>query len=153
MVQFLQYGPRIQISDDNHFRALLVRIVENALRDKYDWFTARRRAISKECPLPTDTVLCLDPPKPLIKTPSTDAHDHEREAWVRLGTELLDAEDREVLILRQWENLSYAEIGKRLDISADAARMRNNRAIARLGEIVGELRRGNIAEFDQNMHT
>jgi RNA polymerase sigma factor (sigma-70 family) len=147
MVQFLQYGPRIQINDEDHFRALLVRIVENGLRDKNDWFKARRRAISQECPLPSDTILCLDNPRQRVKTPSAAAQDSEREAWVRLGMELLEPEEREVLVFRQWENLSFAKIGERLGITADAARMRNNRAISRLGEIVGELRRGNFSGF------
>lgn len=148
MVEFLRYGPRILISDGDHFRALLVRIVENALRDKHDWFTRRRRAVSRERPLPADTVLSLDPPRARMKTPSAAAGHHEREAWVRLGMELLEPEDREVLVLRQWENLSFAEIGERLGISKDAARMRNNRAVSRLGEIVGSLRRRNLPEAE-----
>ena len=45
-LQFLKYGPRFILSDEEKFRALLVRIVENVLRDKHDWFSARRRAIA-----------------------------------------------------------------------------------------------------------
>jgi len=48
VVQFLHYGPRIMISSDRQFRALLARIVENALCDKHDWFTARRRDMTYE---------------------------------------------------------------------------------------------------------
>ena len=153
MIQFLQYGPRIQITDDNHFRALMMRIVENTIRDKHDWFTAKRRALSRENPLPRDTILCLDPPRARVRTPSMEAHESEQEAWIRLGMELMDPEDREVLILRQWEDLPFAEIGERLGLSEDAARMRNNRAVSKLGKIVGNLRRGKIAGLVEGRST
>jgi DNA-directed RNA polymerase specialized sigma24 family protein len=119
-----------------------LRIVENCLKDKNDWFTARRRDIARERPLPSETVLCLDPPRASTGTPSKSAERHEREAWVRLGIELIEPADREVLIFRRWDKLSFAEIGKLYDVSPDAARMRYNRAVLRLGEVVLALRRG-----------
>jgi RNA polymerase sigma-70 factor (ECF subfamily) len=142
VVQFLQYGPRFTISNDERFRGLLLKIVENVLCNKYDWFTARRRAIARERPLPSDTILSLDPPQQQIHTPSKSAEKHEQEAWVRLGMELVKPEDREVLILRQWDGLSFEEIGQRLDISTSAARVRHLRAVRRLAKEVEELRQG-----------
>jgi RNA polymerase sigma factor (sigma-70 family) len=141
MIQFLQYGPRIHLSDENHFRALLARIIENTLRKKHDWYTARRREIARERPLPSDTILCLDPQQVHVRTPSQSAGGHEEEAWIRLGMELLDPEDCEVLVLRQWDNLSFAEVGEHLGISTEAARKRNNRAVLRLSDVVLALRR------------
>jgi DNA-directed RNA polymerase specialized sigma24 family protein len=61
--------------------------------------------------------------------------------------EFLDLEDRQVLLLRQWDGLSFTEIGEHLGISADAARMRYNRGVGRLGEIVGALRSGSFDEI------
>ncbi len=150
MVQFLKFGPNILVADDDHFRALLVRIVENSIRNRYDWFKARRRAVSREKPLPRDTVLSIDSPVGKVERPSQEAVNNENEAWVRLGLELIDAEDSEVLILRQWQDLSFAAIGERLDISADAARMRHNRAVTRLTREVGKLRRGQIGGSDDD---
>ncbi|MFH2000405.1 MAG: RNA polymerase sigma factor [Planctomycetota bacterium] len=145
VVQFLQYGPRIQISDDEHFRALLIRIVENALRDKHDWFTARRRAYALDHPQPSDTVLSLDPPaEDPVATPSKVASRHEDEAWIHLGLELIDPEERELIVLRQWDELPFDEIGKRIGVSQDAAWKRHNRAVHHLAEKVGELRRRRI---------
>lgn len=139
-IQFLQYGPRFHVSDAKHFRALLARIVENVLRDKNDWYSARRRELARERPLPSDTILSLDPPRSPVRTPSKIAQRHEDEAWIRLGIELLEPEEREVLVLRQWDNLSFAEIGLRLGISSDAAWMRHRRAILRMAKIVAKLR-------------
>jgi RNA polymerase sigma-70 factor (ECF subfamily) len=145
-MEFLQYGPRFFLSDDNRFRCLLAKIVENNLRDKNDWYSARRRAIARQRPLPSDTILQLDGRIENVKTPSKSAQQHEEEAWIRLGMELLVAEDREVLVLRQWENRSFVEIGELLGLSPDAAWMRHSRAVGRLGKKVGELRRRNLDE-------
>jgi RNA polymerase sigma factor (sigma-70 family) len=144
LVQFLRFSPRFVLSSEAQFRALLLRIVENALNDKYDWYTARRREIARERPLPSDTILSLDPPHGAIKTPSKSAEQHEREAWIRLGLELLDPDDREILALRQWDNLSFPEIGEELGIAANAARMRHNRAIVRLTDKILALKQGDL---------
>lgn len=144
LVQFLRFSPRFVISDEAQFRALLLRIVKNALNDKYDWFTARRREIAKERPLPSETILFLDPPQGGRRTPSKSAEQHEREAWIRLAIELLEPDDREILALRHWENQSFPEIGERLGISSNTARMRNNRAVVRLTEKILALKKGKL---------
>lgn len=124
VVQFIHYGPRFKLSDDRQFRALLGRIIENVLCDKYDWFTAKRRAIAKERPLPPDTVLNLDPPEGRVESPSRIVQQHEREAWIRLGLELLPPDERRIIILRDWEDRSFADIAQLLDLSKSAARRR-----------------------------
>jgi len=144
MIQFLRYGPRFHLTRDEHFRAFLVRVVENSLRNRYDWFTAQRRDIARERPLPSDTILSLDPPLAAGRTPSLSAARHEREAWIRLGMELLEADDREVLVLRQWRGMGFAEIAEKLEITPDAARMRHNAAVRRLAARVQELRSGRL---------
>jgi len=143
-IQFLKYAPRFTISEERHFRGLLARIVENVLRDQNDWFTAKRRAVAKQKPLPPDTILDLDHGGRSDKTPSQLVQRREDEAWIRLGMEFLDPEDREVLVLRQWDSLSFAEIGRRHGLTENAAWMRHNRAVGRLARAVGRLRRGKL---------
>lgn len=144
VVKFLRYAPRFTISDEAPFRALLLKVVESTLLNRYRWFTARRRQMARERPLPADTVLTLDPPQQVSKTPSQSASRHEEEAWIRLSMEFLDPDDREVIVLREWDGLSYPEIAARVDITADAARMRHNRAMGRLSDKVYALRCGII---------
>jgi len=149
--QFLRFAPRFNLANEAHFRAILLTIARNALHGQYKWFMARRREIVRENPLPSDTRLSLDPPQDRVTTPSKSAEEHEREAWVRFGMEFLYGEDRELLILRKWDNLSFAEIGKRLGVSTDAARMRHNRAVRRLGEKIWALRNGKLESVvDEN---
>ena len=45
---------------------------------------------------------------------------------------LLDEQDREAVLLRHFENRSYAEIGARFDLTENAARMRVERALEKL---------------------
>jgi len=140
-VEFLRYGPRFLLSDDGQFRRLLARIIENVLRDKHDWYTARRRDMARARPIPPTTVLALDPGLGEVDTPSKALQEGEEEAWIRLGMELLDPDDREVIILRQWDELSFVDIGRRLKISRRAAWMRHSRAVQRLSTKIGGLRR------------
>ena len=141
VLEVLRHGPRFTVSSDEHFRALLARIVENVLCDQHHYFEAARRKAALEQRLPTDSVLNLDPRRTgRGKTPSAVADRREREAWLQLGLELLRPEDREVILLRQQEGLPFDDVGARLGVSANTARMRFERAIARLGDVVARLR-------------
>lgn len=138
MIKVLEYGPRFVTADRSRFQALLARIVENHLRDQWDWHSAQRRAPARERPLPTETVLHID----AGTRPSEAASRGEVRDWIHLAMELLEPQDREVLILRQWDELTFPAIAERLGIAEDAARMRFRRALGRLGGKVRELRGG-----------
>ena len=144
MVEFLRYGPRFLLADEGHFRALMARIIENVLRDKHDWFTARRRDLHREKPLPAHSILPLDPAGRSVTRPSQASHRKEEEAWIRLALELLDPEDRKLIMLRVYEDLPFGEIGARLGIKETTARMRFNSAMPRLAQKVKALRKGNV---------
>ena len=149
MVEFLKYGPRFTISDEKHFRALLLRIVQNVLRNRHDWFTARRRDIAQVRPLPSETILSLDPSHGSAKTPSRLLARHEQEAWVRMGLEFLEDKHRELIVSRKWDELSFDEIGKRLGVSSNAARMRHRHAVLKLEEMIWKLRSGKIDDLPE----
>jgi RNA polymerase sigma-70 factor, ECF subfamily len=59
-------------------------------------------------------------PAPEPKTDGTS----ERVLWVRQAMEKLDAPDREILMLREYEQLSYSEIGELLRIPLNTVRSR-----------------------------
>jgi RNA polymerase sigma-70 factor (ECF subfamily) len=141
MLEVLRYGPRFVVESVPKFRSLMARIVENVIRDRNEYFRARRRDLARERPLPADTVLHLDPPQDSVTRPSQAAARAEGKALVRVALELLDPADREVLLLRQWEELSFAAIGARLGIGEDAARMRFARAVGKLGGVLRGLGR------------
>ncbi|MCC7066802.1 MAG: sigma-70 family RNA polymerase sigma factor [Planctomycetes bacterium] len=142
MLHVLRYGPRFVTDNRDAFRRLLARIVENSLRDMADWHGAERRALRRERPVPSDSVLHLDRPHETVTRPSQDAERHEQEAWVALALELLEPDDRAVILLRQWEGLEFAAVGQRLGVAEDTARMRFQRALPRLARKLEALRSG-----------
>jgi RNA polymerase sigma-70 factor (ECF subfamily) len=142
VVDLLQYAPRFVVEDADCFRGLLARIVENNLRDADDWYGAKRRALSRETMLPGDSALQLDPAARSVTRPSEHAQRNESRNWVLLALELLEPEDRKVILLRQWEELSFTEIGERMGIGESGARMRFQRALPKLARAVEELTGG-----------
>ena len=147
MVEFLRYGPRFEIANDKHFRALLGQIIENVLRDKHDWYTAKRRQVQRESPMPDGSVLNLDPSAGTVTQPPEAAAQRESEMWMRLGLELLAPDDRRVIVLREYDGKSFAEIAAELGIQEDAARARFHRALPRLAAKVKALSEGRIGDL------
>ena len=146
-VNFLKYGPRFNVMNEKECRLLLCKIVENALRNKYEWFTACRRNMALERPLPPDSMLNLDPTHSTQETPSQIAAQHEEEAWLRLGLELLDPEEREVIVMHHWELLSFDRIGKIFGMSSEGARKKFVRALNILIRTVQSLKNGRLADI------
>lgn len=146
MIQVLEYGPRFEVADEDHFRRLLARIVENSLRGKYRHMRRDRRDVRRERNIDSDTILSLDPPQREVTRPSQHADQHEQVAWVRLALEFLHPKDREVIWMHQYEELTFPEIGGRLGASEDTVRMRFKRALPRLAKKVAELQRGRFDE-------
>ncbi|MEE2887268.1 MAG: sigma-70 family RNA polymerase sigma factor [Planctomycetota bacterium] len=148
MIEALKYCPRFVSRSQSRFRNIMARIIENVLRDKNRWHQARRRAMSKERRIPSDSVLDLDPPNESVTRPSEGAQQNERELWVRLALEFLRPDDRKVILMRQWESKSFAEIAEELGITAETARMRFHRSLPRLGRKIMELRANRTAASD-----
>ena len=144
LLDFLRDGPRFQVRDESQLRALLGQVIENTLRDKHDWFRAKRRSLRPTVDLPGDSVLDLQSGALQSSTPSRAADRDERRAWVRLALELLEPEDRKLILARDYEERSFGEIGAELGLQPDAARMRWNRAVARLGQVLLRLRAGTL---------
>lgn len=149
VIDFLEYGPRFELADEEQLRALLARIVENNLRDANKHWRRGRRDVAREQRFTTATVLRLDPPAPASESPSAIADRDERRAWIRLALEFLDEDDRRVLLLREWEQRSFPEIASELGMTESGVRMRYQRALPKLADCVGRLRRGGLAELVQ----
>jgi RNA polymerase sigma-70 factor (ECF subfamily) len=147
MVQVLEYGPRFELADEEHFRRLLARIVENTLRARHRFIHQQRRDVDREKPIGSGTVLRLDQPRDEVTRPSVHADRNERIAWVRLAMELLPPADREVLWMKDMDGLTFAQIGERLESKEDAMRMRYNRALPKLARKVAELKGGGLGDL------
>lgn len=144
--EFLSYAPRFVIASENALRGILIRIAHNVIRDQHDYFTAKRRDMAREKPIPTSTVLDLSGIRS-SETPSAVAVREEARARVRLAIELLDPADRDLITMRDWDQLEYSEIASRLDLTVDAARMRYKRALLRLSQTGVALKAGRLDDL------
>lgn len=150
----LRTGPRFSVAGSEEFRRLMARIVRNKLVSLARHYNASKR--SGEPPAQGDTVLYLEAEAPRVAnpTPSEHAVRNEERELVRLGLDLIDPLDREILTLRDEFDLSYVEIGARLDgMQEDAVRMRYKRGLKKLELCVQQLRRQRLQplldELDQ----
>ena len=73
----------------------------------------------------------------VVDQPSPDRSQDLQE--VRRMMERLSAEQREIIILRIWEGLTFDEISAMLDISSAAAKMRYQRGVLALGSFMSLL--------------
>jgi RNA polymerase sigma-70 factor (ECF subfamily) len=143
LVHVMQFGPRFEVADEDHYRAILLRIVENTIRKMLRDSRRQKRSAGREEPLPSGSVVAL---AATATRPSAAADRNEQRAWLHLALELLDTEDREIVLLRQWHGQPFAVIGEQLGINEDAARRRFERAVARLAQTVCHLRRGELVQ-------
>jgi RNA polymerase sigma-70 factor (ECF subfamily) len=68
--------------------------------------------------------------------PTTALSRNERRAIVRSALERIDAIDREILALRYFDGLNFAQIGAILSISQNAATKRGLRALVELRDLI-----------------
>jgi len=103
-------------------------------------FDAARRDLQREVPLPERSSLMLA--QQLVAggpTPSQEVSRRELARRVRSAVGRLSETDREILLMRSFENMSYQEVACLLEIQPDAAKKRHGRALIRLHAILVEM--------------
>lgn len=116
--------------------AWLARIAENEIRDRVDFEHRQRRDAARDVPLEDDA-----PIRALTRSALTRViHDEEARRLETAMDALADAH-REIILLRSFQELSFADIGRRLGKSEDACRMLMTRAMTALTMKMAELPR------------
>ena len=128
---------RRDAAPSGHERPWLYGIARNVIRNSAR--SARRQQAFRE------TLRGLPRPKP-YDPPAVD----EQAEVMRSALYDLSEDDREILMLVTWEELSYVDIGRVLDISANAVAIRVHRARKRLAEQVEELLKTEAREKGNN---
>lgn len=118
------------------FRAWLRQILRNDInRVRRQYVDAECRSIDRERRL-DDTGIAAPQLVDLNQTPGTDAALREEARMLKEAMEKLPENYVNVIRLRDWEELSFPEIGQRMNLSEDAARKLWKRAILRLEELL-----------------
>lgn len=110
------------------------RIMENEIRDKADYWQAKKRrgeeimlgAGGSNSGSPELQLRTLDP------TPTEELLRRQHWEHIEQALEMLSEDDREVIIQRDLEGLSFSKIGETMDCTEDTARMRRQRAWKKL---------------------
>jgi RNA polymerase sigma-70 factor (ECF subfamily) len=121
---------------EQELRAWVRKILINGIHDVERRYRAGVRDVQREQPLAGDSVAGILPSEPQTETPGprSNAIQRERSEDLQRAISRLPDEYREVLRLRTWERLSFAEVGQRMNRSPDAVRMLWKRAVQRLQE-------------------
>lgn len=149
LVEVLKTGPRFVVDDRQHLRALLARMVENVLRYHARHDQQQKRDVRREQPAEarataSQSVLNLSPHAASGPGPASAAAAAETRDWVRLALELLDPQDRDVIVGREYEDLPFAEIAARQGIPEAHARVRYQRALPKLAKKLQQLQQGQL---------
>ena len=149
MLRLLRYGPSFAPQSTAQFRALIGRMVVHQLANLDDHDRALRRDRGRRQALDQRVISHIGAASD--GRPDRCLERAEAEATLRLALELVGPADREVLELRDWDQLGFAEIGAALGIESKAADKRYRRAVLRLGQMIERLRRGQLEELEREV--
>ena len=117
-----------QVQDPGAVMGWLARMAENEIRDRADYASRQRRDAARRVPLDSDAVSI---PAPVRQALSQAILKEESERLTRALESLPDAQ-REIIVWRKLEELTFHEIAVKLQKSEDACRMAFSRAMAAL---------------------
>lgn len=140
----LEYVPPFVPRDDEQFFGLLCTFVMNHLRNQ---LRAGRRTDGERKGDFGDSVIDLRPSERSSEYPSQAAQEAEERAWARFALEFLPDLDRRLVLLRVVEQASWEEVSAALEITPDAARMRFNRLMPELANLIRRLREGHVDDL------
>lgn len=127
---------RFQGATKGEFLAWVRGILKNDLREAHRHFRGvDKRKVDRESPL-DDSRQIGEGIRDHAITPGTNALKKEQAVHLNQAMETLSAEHRTVLKLRNWQQLSFAEIGKQMNRSEDAARKLWARAVVQLQSVI-----------------
>lgn len=120
--------------------AWLRGILIKDLKQTHRHYQAAKRHVGRERPLRDDNfAIENDEPLDQGQSPSMAAAEREQEERLYRAMRVLSDQERQVIELRNWQRLPFADIGQRMDRSAEAARKLWSRAIIRLQRLMDEV--------------
>jgi RNA polymerase sigma-70 factor (ECF subfamily) len=115
-------------SDGRSLMAWLSRIAENEIRDQADFHHRQRRDAARAVPLDDGLRELAD----RVRSQTSRLALQEGMRRLESALESLEEAHRDVILMRKLEELSFAEIGRRMGRSPDACRMLLARAMTQL---------------------
>jgi RNA polymerase sigma-70 factor (ECF subfamily) len=123
--------------DESRWQAWVLAIVKRETLKIVRYWHQQRRDVAREQALATGSSAGYEPADD-SSTPSHKVEAVEQATHLLAVIERLPPDYRTVVRLRNFEELSYAEIAVRMDRSEEAVRVLWTRAVERLGKELGE---------------
>lgn len=127
MVKSIEHLTDFKGQETGSLMGWLARIADNEIRDRADYYQRQRRDAAREMPLEDDA-----PVAALTRSALSRVILDEEAERLEAALEALTPAHREVILLRKFEELSFADIARRLGKSEDACRMLLARAMTAL---------------------
>lgn len=122
-----------QYQEEGQFRAWLARAVRNKVEDALRREHAIRRDVSRETALETG----IQPTEGSGRISMSRLIEHAEEAEIlQEAMGCLSEDHREIILLRDFEELTWPQVAERLDCAQSTARERYQRAYAALGDLL-----------------
>ena len=134
----LRLATRYAHRDASEWKPLFYRILKNRVRDWARRRAVRRRIMSFLPPRDEAHDPVAEAPAPLSETPVAELEGREAMAALEAALGELSDRQREVFMLRNFENLDVAETALAMGVSDGSVKTHYSRAVARLRELLGE---------------
>jgi RNA polymerase sigma-70 factor (ECF subfamily) len=139
-VKLLAYVPKEEDGPLERFRALCRQIARHVVTDLHrHHFTAGKRGGGGDRRLVSDSQMGGDLPRASVTTPSRAFERLEEKSLVRLAVYFLEPERRDLLGLRWWLDVPFADLAERFGADEATLRMRHMRATIALGPLVAKV--------------
>jgi RNA polymerase sigma-70 factor (ECF subfamily) len=136
LLKSLEHLGDLKGNETRSLMAWLARIAEHDIRDCADIHHRQRRDAARDTAIDDDAPLAA-----LTRSALSRVILDEQAKQLEEALESLSTDHREVILLRKFEELSFAEIGRRLGKSEDACRMLLARAMTALTLRMSEISR------------
>jgi RNA polymerase sigma-70 factor (ECF subfamily) len=136
LLKSLEHLGDLKGNETRSLMAWLARIAEHEIRDCADFHHRQRRDAARDTAIDDDAPLAA-----LTRSALSRVILDEQAKQLEEALESLSTDHREVILLRKFEELSFAEIGRRLGKSEDACRMLLARAMTALTLRMSEISR------------
>ena len=128
LLKAFQRLDQFEKADGSSLMGWLARIAENELHDQRDYHGRQRRDAAKVVALDHG----FDGLEARVRSQTSRLILRDELGRLEQALQALDEQQREVILLRKLEELSFSEVGERMGKSADACRMLLARAMAAL---------------------
>jgi len=127
MVKSLAHLHELKADNTGSLMGWLARIADNEIRDRADYYQRQRRDAAREMPLDDEA-----PMPALTRSALSRVILDEQAERLEAALESLSPVHRDVILLRKFQELPFADIARRLGKSEDACRMLLARAMTAL---------------------